>query len=76
MAKVQVTGPAMGRDKVFAPVDFSPVRRLSLFNLIEVWWLRARERNRLARLDERMLQDIGVVRADVQWEINKPFWQP
>ena len=74
MAKVLTAGH--GSDDVFAPVDFSPVRRFSFLNVIELWWQRAHERNRLTRLDDRMLQDIGLARADIQAEINKQFWQP
>ena len=39
------------------------------------WWRRSRERDQLARLDERMLRDIGVTPGDVWHEINKPFWR-
>jgi uncharacterized protein YjiS (DUF1127 family) len=40
------------------------------------WAQRRRERAELARLDDRMLRDSGVTRADVWREINKPFWRP
>ena len=36
---------------------------------------RSRDRAELARFDERMLSDIGITRADVWREINKPFWR-
>ena len=39
------------------------------------WQERARERRRLASLDERMLRDIGLSRADIHPEIRKPFWE-
>jgi len=39
------------------------------------WRRRSRDRAELARFDERMLRDIGVARADVWREINKPFWR-
>jgi uncharacterized protein YjiS (DUF1127 family) len=35
----------------------------------------ARCRRGLARLDDRMLKDIGLNRADVEREIGKPFWR-
>ena len=38
------------------------------------WRRRRNGRLELARLDERMLRDIGFTRFDVQYEINKPFW--
>ena len=40
------------------------------------WRERARQRHALARLDDRMLRDIGLSRADVYREYRKPFWRP
>jgi len=34
-----------------------------------------RDRNQLAELDDRMLQDIGLTRTDAEFLINKPFWR-
>jgi len=40
-------------------------------------WLRNRsERISLARLDDRTLRDLGITRADVQHEYDRPFWEP
>jgi uncharacterized protein YjiS (DUF1127 family) len=36
---------------------------------------RRRERRQLAELDERLLRDIGVERADALREARKPFWR-
>lgn len=38
------------------------------------WRDRIRQRYALARLDDRMLHDIGLSRADVDGEVSKPFW--
>ena len=35
----------------------------------------ARERAELAALDDRMLKDIGLTRADAEFLSNKPFWR-
>jgi uncharacterized protein YjiS (DUF1127 family) len=32
-------------------------------------------RRHLARMDDRLLRDIGLSRADAKREINKPFWR-
>ena len=40
-----------------------------------VWQERARERNRLASMDDFMLRDIGLSRGQITREINKAFWQ-
>ena len=37
---------------------------------------RHQERRALQRLDDYMLSDIGISRADVDLEANKPFWRP
>jgi uncharacterized protein YjiS (DUF1127 family) len=44
-------------------------------------WLRDsyavyRQRRALLALDDRMLKDIGISRADALQEGNKPFWRP
>ncbi|MEZ5864906.1 MAG: DUF1127 domain-containing protein [Geminicoccaceae bacterium] len=37
--------------------------------------LRSRGRSSLAELDDRLLSDIGVSRAEARRESNKPFWR-
>jgi uncharacterized protein YjiS (DUF1127 family) len=39
------------------------------------WRRRRNGRLELARLDDRMLRDIGLTRFDAEYEINKPFWR-
>ena len=39
------------------------------------WRQRARDRAELASLDDRMLRDIGLTRADTEFLSNKPFWR-
>jgi uncharacterized protein YjiS (DUF1127 family) len=34
---------------------------------------RSRDRNALQKLDDHMLKDIGVTRADIEQELAKPF---
>jgi len=40
------------------------------------WAERTRQRRQLAELDDYMLRDIGLTRADVAGETRKPFWRP
>jgi uncharacterized protein YjiS (DUF1127 family) len=47
----------------------------SLFGLFVTWQKRARYRYEFATLDERALKDIGVSRAERDWEVAKPFWR-
>jgi uncharacterized protein YjiS (DUF1127 family) len=39
------------------------------------WRRRARDRAELAALDDRMLADIGISRAEAEFLANKPFWR-
>ncbi len=47
----------------------------SLFDTLALWRHRITTRRELARLDERMMRDIGVSQFDVEHEAAKPFWQ-
>ncbi|MBX6320526.1 MAG: DUF1127 domain-containing protein [Rhodospirillaceae bacterium] len=40
-----------------------------------VWQRRIADRRALESLDDRMLRDIGLSRADVFVESRKPFWR-
>ena len=40
-----------------------------------VWRDRARQRRELMELDGRLLKDIGVSRAEAEFEARKPFWR-
>jgi uncharacterized protein YjiS (DUF1127 family) len=48
---------------------------LRIATTLREWRRRMRDRARLAELDERMLKDIGLTRADAEFLINKPFWR-
>jgi len=39
------------------------------------WASRSRQRKQLARLDTRMLADIGVTAEQAKLEVMKPFWK-
>lgn len=47
----------------------------ALAGLAGVWMQRLQERRTLATLDDRLLADIGVSRADAELEMSKPFWR-
>lgn len=40
------------------------------------WQERARQRRQLALMEDRLLRDMGISRAQVAWEAEKPFWRP
>ncbi len=44
-------------------------------DLVYLWQRRIAEREHLLALDNRMLADIGISRADAAREAGKRFWQ-
>lgn len=40
------------------------------------WSDRLRQRRQLLSMDDHLLKDIGLTRADIQSEAGKPFWLP
>ena len=49
---------------------------LAVVDVVLKWLERRRQRRALDRLDDLMLRDIGLSRADVEQEVGKPFWRP
>jgi len=47
----------------------------NVFKKVLHWMEVKKQRKHLARLDDRMLKDIGLSRGQVQVEISKPFWK-
>ena len=43
---------------------------------LRTWIDRARQRRTLETVDDWILKDIGISRADAMQEHDKPFWQP
>jgi hypothetical protein len=43
--------------------------------LLNRWWRRVEDRNRLSIMSERELRDIGLSHQDADCEIRKPFWR-
>jgi uncharacterized protein YjiS (DUF1127 family) len=47
----------------------------AVWDSLNSWRNRQRQRNQLQELDGHMLRDIGLTPADVEIECNKPFWR-
>ena len=59
-----------GRDfKVRAPLAILLAR-------LRHWHAAHRQRRALLQLDDAMLKDLGISRADAVREGNRPFWRP
>lgn len=46
-----------------------------VLDFLYLWQARIDERRELIQLDERVLKDAGMSRADAMLEANKPFWR-
>lgn len=67
------------RSPLASQIGFAPSRSGLLAAIVDRvidWQERARSRVLLGRLDDRMLRDMGISRADVDLEAGKPFWRP
>ena len=61
--------------KVYAVINFIGTALSSTKQLVKTWVKNSNGRRELARLDARMLRDIGLDAHQVQHEINKRFWR-
>ena len=48
---------------------------LRVFKTLQTWHDRSVQRDQLAYLNDRQLQDIGLSRSMIHNEIEKPFWR-
>ena len=48
---------------------------VALFNRVNDWADRRRSRGHLYQMPDYILSDIGVSRAEVETEYQKPFWR-
>jgi uncharacterized protein YjiS (DUF1127 family) len=54
-----------------------PLNAVQNINARILFWInRYRQRKLLRDLDDYMLKDIGISRADALKESSKPFWKP
>lgn len=49
---------------------------VDLWQVLENWANRRRQRYALMELDDHLLKDIGLTRAQAVNEYHKPFWRP
>jgi uncharacterized protein YjiS (DUF1127 family) len=56
-------------------ISQEPTGLQRLGQTVSLWLRRLRERAELARFEERDLRDLGLTRADADYELAKPFWR-
>ena len=66
--------------RAFGPISgLSSVAGAGVFaqagGIFRQWWTLHRSREQLLRLDNRLLKDIGVTRAEAHLEGRKSFWE-
>ncbi|MBR0567430.1 DUF1127 domain-containing protein [Azoarcus sp. L1K30] len=44
-------------------------------SIVSIWRLRARQRRELRELDDAILRDVGISRAEANFGADKPFWR-
>lgn len=70
-----LTGPAPADTALWLLRLIRRALRAALGRLL-LWHDRAAQRRQLLMMDDRMLKDIGLTRADINAESDKPFWRP
>ena len=48
---------------------------LRALDRLVLWQERAAGRHQLAQMSDRDLKDMGISRAEANWEARKPFWR-
>ncbi len=61
--------------RLFSPLDAVKRGIVALANTLIVWSERHRQRQALAELDDKMLKDIGLSRAEAAYEFRETFWR-
>ena len=48
---------------------------LRALDQLALWQARSAGRHHLAQMGDRELKDMGISRAEADWEARKPFWR-
>jgi uncharacterized protein YjiS (DUF1127 family) len=67
-------------DMDIAATTFAVIERVERFstkavNIARTWVRRSNDRRMLDRMNDHMLNDIGLTRFEVNLEVDKYFWQ-
>lgn len=69
---IVVSGRTTAQPSILRRLDVAAVR---FFDTLASWQDRRSQRRHLSQMDDHLLHDVGLSRADVDHEISKPFWQ-
>ena len=74
MITTTVENPDYSGNKMsnFDTIIQSPV---SVLMTIKTWYQRSKDRSRFTRLNDHLLNDIGLTHEDAFNEVDKPFWK-
>ncbi|MDJ0778088.1 MAG: DUF1127 domain-containing protein [Gammaproteobacteria bacterium] len=61
--------------KVFASIERVEAFAARVNDILSTWSRRSADRRALAMMSDRMLQDIGLSRGELDREVAKFFWQ-
>lgn len=67
--------PSVVLYRLFGTVFPSARRSRNVLHILATWQERNEQRRLLAGMDDRLLKDVGLTRADVAHETGKPFWR-
>lgn len=73
---ISMAGPTTWSEWLRAGLRLLTLDAVAILDTLSEWQQRANDRQCLRTMDDRMLSDIGLSRADVEREASKPFWRP
>ena len=73
--KYELSSPSQLLPGTQAAVGHATGFLASVFDAPFIWLGRAQERRRLAELDDHLLRDIGLTRAEAEQAATRPFWR-
>ncbi len=74
IANLSQQRPAASTNAGSRPADQGLVKHV--VTVLWSWWRAQNDRRKLYAMSDEMLRDVGLSRADVEREFQRPFWEP